>query len=326
MKVMIIGGCGFLGAFLAQKLLLERIRVTIVDAVDQANLPQQLLQETENGLLDYHQCDLTSADTLDLLPNDCTHIVHLAAILGVQNVLNNPAQTLEQNMLLTKNALYVGARQRALEQFMFASTSEVYAGSVAGQIAGVPTAETSPILLPEISNPRTTYMLSKMYGEAMMHHANFPTICIRPHNIYGPRMGFRHVIPQLYTRMTSGSEREIDVYSPSHTRSFCFIDDAIEMLWRLFSIETGDNLTINIGTENAEIAMLDLAQKIHNFTNSDVVLVSGENTTGSPVRRAPDMSLCKTLIDYESQIGIDEGLNLTLTWYQGLKQSQSTNQ
>src|SRR5690606_35207656 len=97
-----------------------------------------------------------------------------------------------------------------------------------------------------LQTPRTSYMLSKLFGEAMLIHAGVPYTIVRPHNIYGPRMGMSHVVPQLLQKAHRAPENgSLGVLSPSHTRTFCYVDDAVEMLVRLIQCEAAANKTIN---------------------------------------------------------------------------------
>ena len=105
-------------------------------------------------------------------------------------------------MFAPKLAAVSTAAARFEKLFVFASTSEVYAGSLEHFGLPIPTPETAPLGLPDLGRPRTTYMLSKIYGEALCRHAGLPFTILRPHNLYGPRMGMAHVIPELHARAT----------------------------------------------------------------------------------------------------------------------------
>src|SRR5262249_31528404 len=143
------------------------------------------------------QEDLLAPDALSSLPDDYDFVVHLAAIVGVQNVLQRPYETLQDNVLMQLAAIRFARRQKLLKRFVFASTSEVYAGSVGRGDLPVPTPEDVRLTLTPLHEPRSSYMLSKIYGEAMLLHSGLPFTIVRPHNIYGPRMGMAHVVPQL---------------------------------------------------------------------------------------------------------------------------------
>src|SRR5262249_56924868 len=129
--------------------------------------------------------------------NSYDAIVHLAAIVGVQNVIDRPYQTLRDNVLIHEAVIRFAARQTNLQRFLFASTSEVYAGSLMHLRLPLPTPEDSPLALPDLSQPRTAYMLSKIYGEAMLLHSGLPYTIFRPPHVYRPRIALTPLIPHL---------------------------------------------------------------------------------------------------------------------------------
>src|SRR5262249_28677531 len=144
---------------------------------------------------------------------------------------------------------------------LFTSTSEVYAGSAFHLDPPFPTPEDTLLALPPLSEPRTSYMLSKIYGEAMLMHAGVPYTVVRPHNVYGPRMGLAHVVPQLLEKAHWSSDGgAIEVFSPDHMRTFCYIDDAVEMLVRLLESDVSVGQTVNLGVETPEYTMRQVAE------------------------------------------------------------------
>ena len=165
---------------------------------------------TENSPI--FKIDLANERSLDVIDEDYTHFVHLAAILGVQNVCENPFETLDANVCLTLNFIKKAVKQRSQPRFIYASTSEVYAGTLASGRLSFPSPESSEILLPDLSEARSSYMLSKIYGEALCSQSGLPFTIFRPHNIYGPRMGMRHVIPELMRRAAHSETGSIKVY------------------------------------------------------------------------------------------------------------------
>ena len=102
-----------------------------------------------------------------------------------------------QNQKMLANIIDLAKKHSRKPKLIFASTSEVYAGAQFHERIKYPTSENTVLSLPDLSLPRTSYMLSKIYGEAMCHASGLDCIILRPHNIYGPRMGMKHVIPQL---------------------------------------------------------------------------------------------------------------------------------
>ena len=130
MKILITGGTGFIGFHLAKKLLEQKAIVHILDnSLKNEDDFKKLFNEAGSNIHLINK-DLLKNENLDLIDTDYTHLVHLAAILGVQNVIDHPYKTLSQNIKLLENAIQIGRKQKCLESFIFASTSEVYAGTL----------------------------------------------------------------------------------------------------------------------------------------------------------------------------------------------------
>ena len=220
------------------------------------------------------------------------------------------------NIRMLQNVISLAGRQNNLNRLLFASTSEVYAGTLEKYGLEIPTAEGANIVLSSLSSPRTTYMLSKIVGEVMCQHSDVPFTIFRQHNIYGPRMGMAHVIPELLRKVWDiQPPRPLEVYSADHYRSFCYIDDAVEMLKRMLNIDACDQETLNLGAQGPEIAMSDLAQICIDLIGKNLIIKPMAPTSGSPHRRAPNMSRSRHLLGYEARIGLEQGIERTLDWY-----------
>ena len=158
-------------------------------------------------------------------------------------------------------------------------------------------------------------MLSKIYGEAMCHHSGLPFTIFRPHNVYGPRMGMSHVVPEQLSKAHNSSENAtIEVFSPSHTRSFCYIDDAVELMYGLLD-DKCNNLVFNLGSDFEEISIIDLVKTCHEIIGKNLNIVEMDDTAGSPTRRAPDITLAKNLLNYQPKIDLETGIKKTYLWY-----------
>lgn len=316
MKVLITGGAGFIGFHLASFLIKYRHKVDILDNFSRGKLDNELNSLIVSNNINLVNADLSQNNILNDLDTDYDLIFHFAAILGVQNVLEQPYKVLDFNMLLTSNVISIAKKQKSLECLIFSSTSEVYAGSLEKKLLKIPTKESSCIVLPENKKPRTSYMLSKIYGEAMCIHSGVPYLIIRPHNIYGPRMGMSHVIPQLIEKADKEiNYGKLNVYSLEHTRTFCFVSDAIEQMYALIKNKKSRNEIFNIGCELPEITIEALSNKIIELEGKKLFLNSLGTSEGSPSRRCPDMSKTNSMTNYINKISIDEGLKLTYAWY-----------
>ena len=173
--------------------------------------------------------------------------------------------------------------------------------------------------------PRTSYMLSKIYGEATCLYSNLPIMIIRPHNFYGPRMGMSHVIPQLMKKIIESNNNKIDVYSIKHKRTFCYIKDAVEIIYELTKSNDSTGCIFNIGNQDEEISMGDLATKIIKLIGKEVLINSLPDTPGSPKRRLPSMKNVGTIIDYKKEFPLNKGLKETYTWYSQIYFSDDSN-
>ncbi|MGB1110781.1 MAG: NAD-dependent epimerase/dehydratase family protein, partial [Gammaproteobacteria bacterium] len=248
--------------------------------------------------------------------DDYTYVLHLAAIIGVVHVLNRPYEVLRDNVAMLANMIEFGKRQKAMKRFMFASTSEIYAGTLMHFDLPIPTPESTPLAILPLEHPRTSYMLSKIYGEAMCQHSGIPFTIIRPHNIYGPRMGMAHVIPEQLRKMHEAAPGDsIEVFSMDHRRSFCYVSDAVEMITRMLESEGCENQALNLGREAPEVTIQEVAETCRSTVGKDLVLDSKPAQPGSPARRAPDMSKTTELTGFAAEIDLATGIQLSYDWY-----------
>jgi nucleoside-diphosphate-sugar epimerase len=231
--------------------------------------------------------------------------------------MERPYEVLHKNVLIQNKAIELAKRQKTFERFFFASTSEIYAGSLKHMAIEVPTQENVPIALTNLEHSRTSYMLSKIYGEAMCHHSNLPFTIVRPHNVYGPRMGMAHVLPELIMKARSLPQgARFEVASVDHRRAFCFIDDAVEILRCLASNPKASGGTFNLGNQEQEMSIGEVAHIVLEATGrTDLQIVSLPETPGSPARRCPDMSRTMALIGDRPMLDLKEGIQRTCKWY-----------
>jgi UDP-glucose 4-epimerase len=316
MKVLITGGAGFIGFHLARAFAARGAVVHLLDnfqrAVHDDDL-QDLLLDPRARLLER---DLAKPDVEDSIDRDYDMIFHFAAIIGVTHVLQRPYEVLVQNAVLLEHAIAIARRQRALSRLVFASTSEVYAGTLAAFGMQVPTPESTPLTVSDLTQARTSYMLSKIHGEAMCQHSGLPFTIVRPHNVYGPRMGMSHVVPELLQRAHATSDGgKLQVYSTNHRRTFCYIDDAVDLLLRIVASDETRNVTLNLGSTDAEVTIEHVARTVIDVVGRKLTIEPMPETPGSPARRAPDMTLAQRLTGYQSSIGLREGVARTYAWY-----------
>ena len=314
-KVLITGGAGFTGYHLANKLLENEYQIDLLDNFSRGVNDTQLANLAENEKINLINADLLQSDTIDQLDHDYVYIYHLAAIIGVKHVLKVPYDVLTKNYILLQNALEIAMRQKKLERFVFTSTSEVYAGTLNHFGLEFPTPELTPLTVSDLREARSSYMLSKIYGEAMCLHSGLPVTILRPHNFYGPRMGLSHVIPELMKKVVESDNGIIDVFSVDHRRTFFYITDAVEMIQLLAESDQTVGESFNIGNDDKEITIGQLSQKIIDIAEKDVVINPLPPTIGSPERRCPSIAKLKETVPFIKQYSLEKGLQETFDWY-----------
>ena len=317
-KVLITGGAGFIGLHLATRLLKDGFEVTLADNFCRAIEDVDLVAVANKPGLTLVTVDLMNKAEVESLGNDFSAIFHLAAIVGVAHVLERPYQVLIDNVVMLSNIIELARHQRSFDRLLFASTSEIYAGTAQSFHLLIPTPEDTPICIPDREKARTSYMLSKLYGEAICLQSGLPITIFRPHNIYGPRMGMSHVIPEVLARVRDlPMGGAVAVASPEHTRTFCYVSDAVEQLVRILSKDSCRGRIVNVGSQAPEIKIKDLVNKILKVVGrEDLSVTVSEDAPGSPSRRCPDMSNLTSLVGECASVDLDTGIALTHEWYE----------
>jgi nucleoside-diphosphate-sugar epimerase len=129
-------------------------------------------------------------------------------------------------------------------------------------------------------------------------------------------MGTEHVVPELMKRMQGlGAADTLPIYSPSHTRTFCYIDDAVQIMLRLAANPDTGGQAWNVGTESPEVTILEVAEIVRRVVGSPVTLVPADETAGSPTRRCPSMARTDAATGWHSRVPLAEGIARTYEWY-----------
>ena len=224
-KILIIGGAGFIGLSLTKRLS-RQYEIHIVDNFQRGKMDSELRNIIKEKNVKLIKFDVSKKLRIK---NQYCYIFHLAAIVGVKNVIKNPYEVLKKNVFFLQNVIDFAKEQKKLKKFFFFSTSEIYSGSIKSNLIKFPTPEEQIITIPKLTDKRSSYLLSKIYGESLCLHSSIPSIIVRPHNIYGPRMGHSHVIPEIAKKVLN-TKKPVVVFNPNHKRTFCFIDDFITAL------------------------------------------------------------------------------------------------
>jgi len=252
--------------------------------------------------------DLSNKEDAELLP-DVDIVVHLAAFNGTKYFYERPLDVIRDNILATQHLLdrYAGK----VERFIFSGTCESYAGAVDKFQWPVPTDETVPLVVEDVTNPRWSYGGSKIVNELQIIAANQQLnqeyTIIRYHNVYGP--GQRdHFIQEFYSRIKSG---DLTLNGWRNTRSFMYISDAVEITSNIIFSSSCRNEILNVGNEE-ELSIKEVAEIMLEISNIRGSLILEDAPKGSVSRRCPDITKLKRLVEYSPRISIREGLRRTL--------------
>jgi dTDP-glucose 4,6-dehydratase len=308
MRVLITGAAGFLGSHLVDRFLAEGHSVVGLDNFITGH-PDNLAHLTDNSSFELLRHDVS---TFTQVSGKLDAVLHLASLASPVDYLNFPIETLKVGSIGTLNALGIAKANRA--RFFLASTSEVY-----GDPAVHPQVESywgnvNPV------GPRSCYDESKRFAEAvtMAYHREhqLDTRIVRIFNTYGPRMQPHdgRVVTNFIVQALTGEP--ITLYGDGQqTRSFCYVDDEIEGLYRLFM--KGDAMPTNIGNPT-EFTMRQLADLVAELTGSKSPIVTRPLPADDPKQRQPDISKARKQLGWEPTIPLRRGLVRTIEYFRPL--------
>lgn len=234
---------------------------------------------------------------------DCDIVVHMAATNGTRLFYEIPTEVAFNNTLPTFNL--IDRYKNTDTKFVFTSTCEIFNGAVDRDLHSVPTDELVPVMFEDITNPRWSYSIPKALGENLVANSGLDWLVIRYFNIYGPGQ-VDHFISEFVERVVAGEY----YIKGNDTRSFCYIDDAIEITHRL--VMNDKNCIVNVGrqeeSEIAEVARIIL--DIMGVDPSKLEILSG--ATGSAKRRCPDTTRMRKLTGFTEYTSLRDGLKKTV--------------
>ncbi|MBF6593636.1 MAG: NAD-dependent epimerase/dehydratase family protein [Thermaceae bacterium] len=315
-KILVLGGAGFIGFHLSKRLVAEGHQVVLVDDFSRGQADPELRTLIAHPQVSLIQADLTDPNSYAQFPRDCHQIYMLAAVVGVRNVEKDPFRVVRVNTLAVMHLLdWIPPGCK----LFFASTSEAYAGAFMAGIAHIPTAEDVPLVIQDVTSPRFTYGASKLLGEVAVIHAakakGFGYVVGRFHNVYGPRMGADHVIPELSLRAMR-RENPFRVYGTDQSRAFCYIDDATQAMSLLMAHAEADNQIVHIGNDTEETNIGDLTELVLKVANFHPSLDRQPAPSGAVNRRCPDIGKLRGLTGFEPKVSLEQGVRQTFEWYQ----------
>ena len=312
-RYLVTGGCGFLGSALVKALVHRGALVRVLD--NQSRGRWERLEEVKDEV-ELVEGDIREPGVVLEAARGVDSICHLAFINGTEFFYTKPELVLEVGVKGMVNVLDAAIANK-VRDFVLASSSEVYQTP-----PSTPTDEKVPLVIPDVMNPRYSYAGGKIISELMaVNYADkyFDRVVIfRPHNVYGPDMGWEHVLPQFIVQAAQlkDSVGEDPVFhlqgDGTESRAFIHIDDLTDGLMRL--IEFGEHKNIyHIGTEN-EIAIKDVAKLVLEMMGVPAKIAPGPLLEGGTRRRCPDISKLRK-IGFEPAVSLREGLPSMIQWY-----------
>ena len=323
-RACVTGGGGFIGAYLTKRLLRAGWEVVVIDNLMRGQIGRLLEVRDEVQFL---TTDIRDEDRVAEAVRGCEVVMHLAAVNGTENFYLHPELVLDVGL---RGALAVvnACRRVGVPDLVLASSAEVYQTP---QV--VPTPETISLMLPDSLNPRYSYGGSKIVSELIAFdyaREHFRKVQVfRPHNVYGPDMGWKHVIPQLILRATGVMElgerpARIPIQGDGHeTRAFCYVDDAVDGIMTMY--ERGGHREIyHIGNDE-EISILNLVERLGATMGAELIPIPGQAAGGGTPRRCPDISKMRAL-GFQPRVNLDEGLRRATEWYVAHRQPPAGNE
>ncbi|MBA4310662.1 MAG: hypothetical protein C0425_10055 [Chlorobiaceae bacterium] len=309
-KILITGGLGFISSHFVKRMLGKGYSFTLVDNKPSAHFSELVQNFFGNPEVTVIQEDLTR-ELLDKLNHDYDYIIHAAALLGVEFVMQNPYQSLKVNSETTLSIVDFALKQKKLERFLYISTSEIYG------INAVNVNEETPTSIPN-EGIRWNYATGKIFGEYLTKSAyvqyNLPIAIVRPFNVYGP---YRYGSNALSTFIKNALQNKdlIVTGNGKQMRSWCYIDDFIDGLICVLGDEKSIGQAFNIGNDHAYLSIHDLAKLIVESVNSGSKVIINHQDTEDVMDRRPSIKKAKTLLGYKPNINLKDGLKETVEWY-----------
>ena len=307
MRAVVTGGAGFLGSHLCDRLVTEGWEVLAVDNFI-TGTAENVQHLSKNAKFKLEIEDVSKSDALQV-GGEVGYVLHFASPASPPDYLKHPIATMMVGSIGTQNALELALRKKA--KFFMASTSECY-----GDPEMSPQKEEYWGYVNSVG-PRSVYDEAKRFSEAMTmayyRHHKVDTRIVRIFNTYGPRMRLNdgRALPNFVYQALSG--QALTIYGDGRqTRSFCYVDDLIDGIYKLMLSD--EHLPVNIGNPQ-EITILEFAERIRQHFDNVPQIIFEPLPQDDPKRRCPDISKAKRILNWEPKVNLEEGLKRTLAYF-----------
>jgi dTDP-glucose 4,6-dehydratase len=305
MRAVVTGAAGFLGSHLCDRLLAEGWEVLGLDNLI-TGAAQNLVHLEGNPKFKLRRADVSESLQVD---GAVDYVLHFASPASPPDYLKHPIETMRVGSAGTLNALELARAKKA--KFFLSSTSECYGDPEVSPQSEEYWGNVNPV------GPRSVYDEAKRFSEALTmgfhRHYGLDTHIVRIFNTYGPRMRLNdgRALPNFVYQALSGVP--ITIYGDGkQTRSFCYVSDEIEGIYRLMLSD--EHYPVNVGNP-AEITILEFAERVRSFFTNAPAIVFEPLPQDDPKRRCPDITKAKRLLKWEPKVNLEEGLKLTIAYF-----------
>ena len=313
-RIFVTGGAGFIATTLARTLV-DGNEVVALDNLHRDALTATDLADHPN--FDFHQADVLDADAVRELARGATHIVHCAAIAGVDTVLESPVRTMRVNVIGTYNVLEAAiATQGSVERLVDFSTSEIF-GTHAYNVR-----EGQVSTIGSVGEARWTYAVSKLAGEHMAHayhdELRLPIVTVRPFNVFGPGQIGGGAIRAFIEAALAGEDLIVRG-DGAQIRAWCYVDDMVEAVRLCLEHPRAVGQSFNVGNPRSAVTIFDLAQRVKRLTGCSGEIVFAPLEYVDVELRIPNVEKARDEIGFEARVELDDGLERTIAWYRARK-------
>ena len=308
-KILITGGGGFIGIALAERLVKDNHVVLLDRDFDNNTFAFSDLKGNKN--IELANVDILDAPKVTKVAQDAQIVVHMAAMVGVQEVLSNALYTLDVNYIGTSNLLKAVSQNTQCQRVVCFSTSEIFGGGA------FCIAENGNTVLSSVQDVRWCYCISKLASEHLalsyFRQKGLPVVVVRPFNIFGPKRVGDHVVLRFILRALRNED--LEVYGDgTQIRAWCYIDDFCDALLQCLEVKEAVGQAFNIGNPRNTVTIYELARKIIALCGSKSKVAFKALDFKDIDVRVPNTAKARDILGFAPSIELEEGLSRTIEW------------